>query len=47
MAQEDARDIKEQLLRLGAEQKNRQTTKILNDFEVGAAGCKMGVCGEG
>lgn len=33
--QEDARDIKEQLLRLGSDQKNRQTTKILNDFEVG------------
>jgi len=32
--QEDARDIKEQLLRLGSDQKNRQTTKILNDFEV-------------
>lgn len=32
--QDDAKNIKEELLRLGGDQKNRQTTKILNDFEV-------------
>lgn len=32
--QEDAQDIKKQLLDVAPEQKNRQTAKILSDFEV-------------
>lgn len=33
--QEDAKDIKERLLNVAPENKNRQTAKILSDFEVG------------
>lgn len=32
--QDDAQDIKEQLLNVKPEHKNRQTTKIISDFEV-------------
>ena len=32
--QDDAQDIKQQLLRVAPDAKNRQTAKILSDFEV-------------
>ncbi len=33
--QDEAQDIKQRLMQVAPEQKNRQTAKILSDFEVG------------
>ena len=35
--QDEAQDIKQQLMQVAPEQKNRQTAKILSDFEVSKA----------
>ena len=35
--QDEAQDIKQQLMQVAPEQKNRQTAKILSDFEVSTA----------